>query len=205
MKRPRRLFGRACAAPPRESPWDDGFLHPQGHSAEVWSGWQHLVQDAASMGCSSLSAARVPGVPRTSPTRSHKPSAVIPIARGFGRGGRGSGSGENRVSSALMWSAYVGLAVTPWDESHHLRICWVPNWPIRCPISHVPFSPSPQLAKGHAGYQPVPSQVPVPPAGQGTLWIPDCPIPCPTSQFPFPPAGQGTHWVPTCPIPHPSS
>lgn len=48
---------------------------------------------------------------------------MIPIAEGFGKGGCVSGgtlragSGESCVSSALMWSAYVGLAVTPWDES----------------------------------------------------------------------------------------
>lgn len=108
-----------------------------------------------------VSAARVPVVPRTSPPHSYKPSAVFPVAEGFGRVGCGMGPmcgcwGEPWQLCCDVVSNICWVTVTAWNESHHLRMRWVPNWPIAYPVSYVPVSLFPRLAMGHAGYQTVP-------------------------------------------------
>lgn len=117
----------------------------------VWSGWQHLVQDVPSMGCSSLSAVRVPRVPQNQIFL--KPLTAIPDAKGFGRVAMNPHQG--------VMSASVGLTVAPGDESHPQGMF---GTKLTCP-----FAPSavsqfpPAVVKGHSGLPTCPiSHIPVP-------------------------------------------
>lgn len=93
----------------------------------------------------------------------------------------------------------------------HIPIPFYLSWPrdtlgtnLSHPTSHapVPFSLSwPRDISGTNLSHPT-SHFPVLPAGQGTQWVPTCPIPRPSS---LPPQLARRHRVPNCPIPHPSA